>query len=309
MSARRLTQEEFITKAKIIHGDKYDYSLVEYNGSRVKIKIICPIHGVFEQRASDHLEGANCCKCSNPIRIRLTTEEFIEKANKFHNNKFDYSLTQYINNGTNVKVICPTHGVFECMPGNHTRDFISCPGCIADNKSKLYSKTTKQFVADAKKVHGKAYDYSLVEYTNNDTNIKIICPIHGVFEQRPSNHLSGCGCPSCNSSRGEKKVLQLLKDNDIKFVPQKKFDDCKGKKFKLSFDFYLPDYNVCVEYDGRQHFEQVERWGNHKLEDTQTNDAIKTAYCKANNIPLIRIRYDEDIEQRVLKLLESLKVA
>ena len=114
---RRKTTSEFIKDSKKIHGDKYDYSLVEYIGARTKVKIICPQHGEFEQRPGAHFNGGRGCKqCGFNIRQRLTTEQFIERARKLHGDKYDYSLVQYVNNRTKVKIICPA-----CSHNNSTR--------------------------------------------------------------------------------------------------------------------------------------------------------------------------------------------
>ena len=185
----KLTQEEFIAKAKAVHGDMYDYSLVDYKGNKTKIKIICPIHGVFEQTPNSHLMGRGCPHCFG--KHKRTNETFIEAARKVHGDKYDYSLVDYKSNKTKVKIICPEHGVFEQTPNSHLHGG-GCPYCAGNVK---YTKET--FIEAARKVHGDKYDYSLVDYKGNKTKVKIICPIHGVFEQIPFNHLRGTGCPYC----------------------------------------------------------------------------------------------------------------
>ena len=112
---RKLTTYEFIEKAKKVHGDKYDYSKVEYVNSRTKICIICPQHGEFWQTPNAHLmkEGCPKCKGENVSKVnRRTTNEFIEKAKKVHGDKYDYSKVDYKNNSTKVCIICPIHGEF-----------------------------------------------------------------------------------------------------------------------------------------------------------------------------------------------------
>ena len=111
---KKLTKEEFIERSRAIHGDKYDYSLVEYRGKDIKVKIICPIHGVFEQTPNNHMHGAGCYKCGRDTvskKTRYTKEDFIRVANEKHNNKYDYSLVDYVNSQCKVKIICPVHGV------------------------------------------------------------------------------------------------------------------------------------------------------------------------------------------------------
>jgi predicted nucleic acid-binding Zn-ribbon protein len=191
--SKKLTTNQFIEKVKAVHGDKYDYSLVEYKNARTKVKIICPIHGMFKQVAEYHLSGSGCPKC---VDKRLTTEQFIKRSNEIHNNKYDYSLVEYKNNKTKVKIVCSIHGMFEQVTGDHLRGR-GCPKCGKNKKCIKQRNTTEQFIEKAKAVHGDKYDYSLVEYKNVHTKVKIVCSIHGMFEQRPSIHLCGSGCPKC----------------------------------------------------------------------------------------------------------------
>ena len=147
-------------------------------------------------------------------------------------------------------------------------------------------------------------DYSLVEYVNCTTKVKLICKEHGIFEQLPDNHLSkGVGCPSCNESHGEREISILLENLNIKFERQKKFDNCKDKR-KLPFDFYLPDFNMCIEFDGKQHFNlSCNFGGNDALDTIKKHDRIKDDYCQYNDIKLLRIRYDEDIKNKLLSII------
>jgi len=187
---KRLTTEQFIEKAKAIHGDKYDYSLVEYKNAKTKVKIICPIHGVFEQRADKHIENRGCPKCAG--NKKKSTEEFIVDAWCVHGDRYNYSLVDYKNNRTKVKIICPIHGVFKQSYISHIINGNTCPIC--DNDTFL------NFIKNSIFIHGDKYDYSLVEYKNAKTKVKIICPIHGMFEQMPDTHIRGGGCPKCNKS-------------------------------------------------------------------------------------------------------------
>jgi len=111
---------------------------------------------------------------------KLTTKEFINRAEKIHRNKYDYSLVEYVNTKTKIKIICKKHGIFEQTPNNHLCGK-NCPKCHDYNKL-----TTKEFINKAEKDHGNKYDYSLVEYVNTKTKIKIICKKHGIFEQKPN---------------------------------------------------------------------------------------------------------------------------
>lgn len=184
---RKLTTKEFITRAKDVHGDKYDYSLVKYVNARTKVKIICSEHGVFEQTPDNHLHGHGCLMCKVEQQ-RFTTTKFITRAREIHGDRYDYSLVEYVNYNSLVKLICPEHGVFEQTPNIHLQGK-GCPQCVRVNNDI--------FIIRSREIHGDKYDYSLVEYVGNQIKVNIICPEHGVFEQIPTNHWYGRGCPQC----------------------------------------------------------------------------------------------------------------
>ena len=191
---KRKTVENFIKEAKAVHGDKYDYSKVNYINARTKVCIICPIHGEFWQIPNDHIRGVGCPKCKNEFLKnikRLTTSQFIEKAKEIHGDKYDYSKANYIDSKTKICIICPIHGEFWQIPNVHINGH-GCPKC-----SHRYAYTTEEFIEKAKEIHGDKYDYSKVEYVNNKTKVCIICPIHGEFWQKPDAHLQGQGCNLC----------------------------------------------------------------------------------------------------------------
>ena len=194
--SKRFTTEEFIKKAREIHGDKYDYSKVKYLNTKTKICIICPVHGEFWQTPNSHLRKRGCPKCGDDQmkdKQRLSIYEFIEKAKKIHHNRYDYSKTEYINDKTKVCIICPEHGEFWQTPNNHLKGK-GCPSCYGNKKL-----TKEKFIEDAKRIYGDKYDYSKVEYKNVDTIVCIICPKHGEFWQTPYNHIrSKRGCPKCS---------------------------------------------------------------------------------------------------------------
>ena len=185
---KRLTQQEFIEKARLVHNDKYDYSKVEYKNNRTKICIICPEHGEFWQLPASHLRGIGCNKCGGTGK--LTTAEFIEKAKQVHGDKYDYSKTEYIDSHTKVSIICPEHGEFFQTPNNHLNGN-ACPKCSRPN----FGIGTKEWIEKAKQVHGDDYDYSKTIYVDSTTKVCIICPEHGEFWQRPVDHLHNQGCP------------------------------------------------------------------------------------------------------------------
>ncbi len=196
--SRRLPIDVFITRAKALFSDRYDYSQVRYEGLRSKVKIVCPEHGPFSMTPGTHLKGRNCPKCTG--REFVPTNEFITRAKTVHGDRYDYSLVRCEHNRQAVQIICREHGIFEQAPRNHLMGR-GCERCASLNRG-LKKRTTaaEQFLEKARKLHGDRYDYSLSEYKRNNVNITIGCPEHGYFQQIPRNHLIGRGCPSCSST-------------------------------------------------------------------------------------------------------------
>jgi very-short-patch-repair endonuclease len=278
--------KDFIEKAKQVHGDRYDYSKVEYKGCKEKVCIICPVHGEFLQVARIHLMGCGCKKChlSNETK---TTEQFIAEAKKVHGDKYDYSKVEYVNAKTKICIICPLHGEFWQTPNDHLSGK-GCKICKTEKIKGILTKTTEQFIAEAKKVHGDKYDYSKVEYLNSHTKICIICKKHGEFWQMPYEHLNGKGCKICRESRMEKLVAFVLKNNNINFIQQKKFE-WLGLQ---SLDFYLPKYNIAIECQGIQHYKPVSFGSSIHTKDemfelVKKRDKIKKELCLEHGIKII----------------------
>ena len=232
---------------------------------------------------------------------KITKKEFIHKAKNIHLINYDYSLVEYKNAKTKVKIICPIHEIFEQTPDSHLRGN-GCPKCGLEKSSKKQRMSYEKFIEKAKIIHGDRYDYSLVEYINAKTKIKIICPIHGIFEQIPDNHTTKkYGCPFCRESQGEKEIAKILTEMNISFERQKKFKDCKNKQC-LPFDFYIPKYNICIEYQGVQHF-KVDGFINRTEEELLLRnhlDKIKYDYCVNNHINILFINYDDEIKSKLL---------
>jgi len=284
--SKKLTTEIYIERVNKVHNNFYNYRYLNYINNDSNVIIECPRHGIFSQNSKSHSDGHGCKKCGNN---QLTNEEFIKKSNNIHNFIYDYSLTIFKKYSEAVIIICKKHGAFEQLPKLHLKKH-GCPKCA----NGCYTKD--EVLSKVKFLHNNKYTYNedfIFDKSLNETIIKIYCTKHGEFTQRLNNHLHQLnGCPHCNESKGENKIEKILKENNIIYERQKTFDGCKNIK-KLFFDFYLVDYNICIEYDGEQHFQPI--YGIEKLKNLQKNDNIKNIFCKQNNIKLIRIKYDEHI--------------
>jgi len=300
--------ENFKTKAILVHGKKYDYSKSNYINSKTKLIIICKKHGEFLQTPHTHLSKCGCQICASEKgqknitdstnKRRLTFEMFVDKANEKHLNKYTYYKTDIKNIYQKIKINCHTHGDFYQVIGGHLAGH-GCTKCHLPKRGLSQKNTINKFIEKANKIHNNKYDYSETIYQNSQTKIKIICPLHGLFSQIPNSHLNGNGCPFCKDSKGEFKIKKYLETFGIRFKRQKTFDGCKGTKL-LQFDFYLLDHNSCIEFDGLQHFKPIEYFGGvEAFLKLQKHDKIKTEYCKQNNIPLLRIKYNEKIEHKL----------
>ena len=215
---RKLTKKEVIERFKKVHGDKYDYSLVEYEGANNKIKIRCFLHGSFQQIPFEHWSGQGCPQCGILKRRnsrRKTTEEFIVEANLVQDDFYDYSKSIYKGNKNKIIIICHSHGMFEQSPDSHLKG-ARCPECAKISYRLKRGKKANDFICESENIHGSIYNYQNVNYLNVNTKVKIGCNIHGEFEQLPANHLKGHGCKKC----GNDLVTDQTRKNQKEFIKQ-----------------------------------------------------------------------------------------
>lgn len=292
---KKLTQEDFIEKSLKIHGDKYLYDDVIYLKNNINVNIFCKeCETHFSQIPNDHMRGSGCPNCR-----KLNTTKFIKRCEELHEYFYNYSKTIFKNCSSKVIITCPKHGDFTIRADGHLTGR-GCKKC-ADEKLK---KDTDYFINKSNIIHNNFYTYGKTIYTSANEKVIITCPVHDDFIQIAYNHTNGCGCPVCKISKGEKNIMNLLKSYNINYIYQKTFDNCKGYKNKLPFDFYLPDLNTCIEFDGIQHYESVEYFGGEEtLKKTLETDKLKNEYCLNNNIRLIRIKYNENIEDKLSSLI------
>ena len=187
---RKKTKEEIIAGFKEVHGDRYDYSRVDYKSSHKKVAIICKEHGLFEQSPTNHQKGQGCPDCGG--RFRYDSDKIIAKFQEMHGDRYDYSLVKYVDAHTKVKIVCRDHGVFGQSPAAHAKGR-KCPDC-----SGVPRYDNDKIIAKFKEVHGDKYDYSLVKYILSNLKVIILCKEHGEFKQVVSSHLGGHGCPDCS---------------------------------------------------------------------------------------------------------------
>lgn len=297
-TGRNLTTEQWIEKVKKKHNKDYDYSKVDYKGSKTEVTIVCKVqgHGDFSVIPSQHMSnGSGCPKCANK---GLSNKVRIQKLIDVHGDKYDFSESIYTKSNENIEFVCKEHGKISMLYSS----ILQGQGCY---KCRGFGFTNEERVQHAIDIHGDKYDYSKYEYINATTKTIVICKkqSHGEFEVTPNDHVNNnTGCPKCGGrSKGEETISKVLDEYNIKYKVQYRFDNCIGNsgvtgKYskKLPFDFYLPEFNCCIEYDGRQHYVPV--YGEEQLKIQQSIDNIKNEYCKKNKISLIRIKSNRVIK-------------
>ena len=283
---KKLTKEIFIERAKQIHGNKYDYSEVEYIDANTKVKIICPIHGEFLQTPSRHTNmKQGCPKCSHQSYPN-TSEIFIEKARSIYGDKYTYDKVNYKNNKTPITITCPVHGDFNIRPDNFLHNH-GCPKCGIHQRPQCRPWTTEEFIKRSQELYGDKFTYEKVDYKHCESKVIITCKKHGDFLITPDNFLRGHNCPHCATSLLEMKVKQILDDHKIKYIQQKTFDWLKYNGL-LKIDFYLPDFNIAIECQGLQHFKPVDWFGGiETFEETKKRDQLKKELCESNGIKIL----------------------
>lgn len=286
------TTDIFINRAKEIHGERYDYSLVDYVNAKTKVEIICPLHGKFTQIPYNHLSGKGCKECGhieNGRNRSITLEKFLEKAKLVHGDKYDYSKSKIENYKTKIEIICPLHGSFFQTPNNH----LSGKGCkecgiifTLNHIQENYSSNTEDFIEKSKILHGDTYDYSLVDYVNNSTQVEIKCEEHGSFLQSPRDHLRGHGCHTCGLLKARHFLgTSKLEEDFVNFIKSfylgEIITSVRDKIPPMKLDIFLPEFNLGIEINGSY-------WHSEKFKDRNYH-LRKYNLCKDKGIRLISI--------------------
>ena len=350
-------KERFIEKANKRHNNKYDYSQVEYVDSVTKVCIICPEHGEFWQTPQGHVRGNSCPKCANKKRgdtFRSNGDEFVERASKIHNGRYIYDKTKYVNAETKIPILCLEHGTFWMTPMNHllgqgcpkcsgrgltTSEIVTmfrekhddkydyskvvynrmhekvciicpkhgefwqtpskhllgqgCPKCAIETRAEEKNIGNEEFIRRAREIYGDKYIYADTKYTKMEEKVKVICPKHGEFWQKPYDHLHGHGCPKCGliESKCENEIYEyvcgLVGKENVEHSNRTILDG-------YEIDIYIPSLKIGIEYNGLKWHSEKFRNRNYHL--------MKTLTANKNGIKLIHIFEDEYINSKEIVL-------
>ena len=306
---RLLSFDSFFLRARSKHNGKYDYNRKSWLGAKAKVHITCPIHGPFYQQAGSHVAGRGCPDCADVSRGDNRRQDPIILLDRFmqkHDAHYEYDLSAFTSVNRNITITCPTHGPFEQTPNNHLAGK-GCPLCGNEKIGEAFRSDPSVVVDKFRKVHGDVFDYSLVakNYVNSDTAVPIICKVHGEFWQIPYNHQAGKSCPTCKESQGERAVRIWLEEHNIEFIKEWTDHDCVNVK-TLKFDFFVPQYDAIIEYDGIHHFEVDTRWWEPDPAKRQASfellalhDWLKDEWCNENGLSMIRIHYEDVVDERL----------
>lgn len=302
----RLDYLEFISRARTIHSKKYNYIESSYTDYTTKMDIECDTHGIFSQKPHSHISMKTGCPECGIIKAaennKITASEFVSRFRRVHGDVYDYFPDTIIGATEKMKINCCKHGEFYQTPTIHQKGG-GCSSCAYEKLGSVRKISLKEFLEKSIEIHGKKYNYSNVIWENQHSKIKIECKKHGLFIQTPRNHVRGSGCPNCNASRGEAAIRLVLEEIGVEFNQQQIFIGLRDKK-NLKCDFYLPEFNLVIEYNGIQHYKSMQLWGGDvAFEQGRRRDRIKEEFCKNNSIGFEVIKYDEDIKDRLDEIL------
>lgn len=299
---RKKTHEEYVVE---LSEKNPDVEVVgTYINALTKITHHCLIHDVYwETTPSRVLHGAGCEVCHKDkisSSKYKSNDEYIKQVKNINPNIL--VIEPYIEARIPILHKCTIHNVeWKAYPDNILKG-CGCFECGNQKQRDKKCKSNDEYTSELKIMNKNII--ALETYINALTPIKHKCLIDGCeWYASPGNILYGTGCPACKESVGERNVAKWLDDRDIQYQRQKCFDGCKDKKH-LPFDFYLPEYNCCIEYDGKQHYEPIDYFGGKEsFEYTVKHDNIKNDYCKNNGIILLRIPYFKNVEEELNNFL------
>ena len=303
------THEQFILQMREINPNIE--ILTRYEKDNIKVLCRCKICG-FEwwSKPSNLLQCKGCKQChfSNMKKTRTKShEQFVEEL--YEINKDIKVLSQYSGAKNKVDCECLIHNQeFSMSPTHLLRGKTGCRDCINIKFHMGGLKSHEQFVRELLEINP---DIEVIgKYDGAKSRIEVKCLKCGhIWNPEASSLLCGCGCPCCKRSKGEEKIKKYLIDNNIKFEPQKKFSDLRNT-LPLSYDFYLPEYNTLIEYQGQFHDGTTSMVLREKYFDRQQkNDKLKRDYAINNNYNLLEIWYYDfdNVESIKDKFIYNLK--
>ena len=278
---KQLTKDIFIERARKTHGNKYDYSQVDYINNRTKVCIVCPIHGAFWQAPNNHMKGVGCQKCAR--KYKPTAQEFAERAREIHGDKYDYSNVDYKNARTKICIVCPEHGEFWQVPDSHLRGY-GCPRCgILKHQKTCLEK------------------YGMPEYTQTKE-----------FQEKA--HISRKKNHTQPGSKIENKVFERLKEYFSESDIERQYSD--DDRYPFNCDFYIKPLDLFIEYNGfymhgfhwfdesdEKDRKQAEEWlyaenpqSDTAFETWVIRDTTKRETAKKNDLNYVVLWTKDDIE-------------
>lgn len=283
------------------HGE---HLVTPFENTKTMMLIRCDRCGLKFKRSYDAYKNHKECPfCSNDkVKVPWDTPTFSWYVNHITGGQYEL-MSDYHSVGVNVKIMHKQCGhIYEVLPLNFLKGD-RCPYEKYQRVARTQNMGNEEFQRRVKELVGEEYE-PVGQYA---TARKPILMKHNkcgnIWETTPDNFLRGHGCPICKESNGEKAVAKYLAAHNITFIRQKKFEGCRIK-YMLPFDFYLPKQNMCIEYDGEQHFHPIRFFGGEeKFKYTHYRDLYKNRFCKEHQIKLIRIKYTEDVNNVLEQVL------
>lgn len=285
----RSNGETFIERANIIHNGEYIYDKDKYVNAETKVPILCLKHGTFWMTPMNHLLGQGCPKCSGR---GLNTDEVIELFREKHGDEYDYSKVVFKKMHEKVCIICKEHGEFWQTPSKHIHGQ-GCPKCAINKRAEEKNIGQDEFIRRCKAIYGDDYIYNETVYYKMDKKVKIICPKHGEFWQKPYDHLHGHGCPKCGliESRGENELYEYI----CSLIGEENVEHSNREILNgYEIDIYIPKLRIGIEYNGL-------KWHSDKFRDRNYH-LMKTKLANEKGVKLIQLFEDEYLSHKEIVL-------
>ena len=314
---RRKKPNDFLAECKKVHGNQYDLSGVNYVTAKHHIKPSCHKHGTFSILPNNFLRGTGCPQCHlersiKTLNLSAKIADIVSRFKDVHGSEYNYSEVKYKRIDKPVTIICQTHGRFEQKPSTHL-DGKGCPECGKLGRAKAQLLLPSDVIQRFRHLHGSRFDYSNFEYKSFRSKSEIICLEHGPFLMDAQAHLEGKGCPVCSESKGERFIEQWLKEKKITFIREYSvlLNPTDPLRKRVRFDFFIPDRELLIEFDGEHHFRTVrfngmsENAARTAHEGTKKRDAAKAKWAKARRLTLVRLSSLKDIRIKMDELFSK----